>query len=249
MFTESCFEVVEAPVPEPGDGEALVQVEYLSLDPAMRGWVRDEPSYLPPVQIGEVMRSGGAGHVIASEEPGAPGRRRGDGHARVAGARGDRRFDPARMANALPDGVELRRFASLFGSTGVTAYFGVLDVGAAQAGRDVVVSGAAGGVGSIAGQIAKILGLPRGRVSRARREVQLGRRRARLRRVHRLQGRRRRRRRCRRVPERHRRVLRQCRRRHPRRRAREHERLRTARRVRDDLAATTTPSSLPGRST
>ena len=57
MFTESCFEVVEEAVPEPGDGEAIVKVEYFSLDPAMRGWVRDERSYLPPVAIGDVMRA------------------------------------------------------------------------------------------------------------------------------------------------------------------------------------------------
>ena len=61
MFTDRRFEVVEEPVPEPGDGEAVVKIEYFSLDPAMRGWARDEPSYLPPVRIGDVMRSGAAG--------------------------------------------------------------------------------------------------------------------------------------------------------------------------------------------
>ena len=66
MFTESCFEVVEAPIPEPAEGEAVVKVEYVSLDPAMRGWARDEPSYLPPIPLGDVMRSGGAGHIVAS---------------------------------------------------------------------------------------------------------------------------------------------------------------------------------------
>src|SRR5580704_2942542 len=72
MFTDACFAVVEEPMPEPGDGEAVVRLEYFSLDPAMRGWVRDERSYLPPVQIGEVMRSGGAGSVVASRHPSFP---------------------------------------------------------------------------------------------------------------------------------------------------------------------------------
>ena len=157
MVTESCFEVVDAEVPEPADGEAVVQVEYLSLDPAMRGWLRDEPSYLPPVQIGEVMRSGGAGHVIASKNAALPvgtavmGLLGWQEHALVGGSTGA-------MVNALPDGVDLVDSLSLFGTTGVTAYFGVLDVGQPKAGETMVVSGAAGAVGSIAGQIGKIVG-------------------------------------------------------------------------------------------
>ena len=157
MFTESCFEVVDEAIPEPGDGEAVVQVEYLSLDPAMRGWVRDEPSYLPPVQIGEVMRSGAAGHVVASRNPAFPvgtavmGMLGWQEHAVIGGNTGA-------MVNALPEGVDLVDSLSLFGSTGVTAYFGVLDVGQTKAGETFVVSGAAGGVGSIAGQIGKIVG-------------------------------------------------------------------------------------------
>lgn len=157
MFTESCFEVVEAPVPEPAEGEAVVKVEYLSLDPAMRGWVKDEPSYLPPVQLGEVMRSGGAGHIVASKNAALPvgaavmGMLGWQEHALIGGATGA-------MVNPLPDGVDLVDSLSLFGSTGVTAYFGVLDVGAAKTGETMVVSGAAGGVGSIAGQIGKIVG-------------------------------------------------------------------------------------------
>jgi NADPH-dependent curcumin reductase len=157
MFTEDCFEVVEAPVPEPGDGEAVVKIEYFSLDPAMRGWVRDERSYLPPVPIGDVMRSGAAGRVIASNNPSFPvgsgvmGLLGWQEYAVIGGASGA-------MANSLPDGVELLDSLSLFGSTGVTAYFGVTDVGQAVAGETFVVSGAAGGVGSIAGQVANIIG-------------------------------------------------------------------------------------------
>jgi len=157
MFSDACFAVVEEPIPEPGDGEAVVRLEYLSLDPAMRGWVRDERSYLPPVQLGEVMRSGGAGRVVASRHPlfpvgaGVMGMLGWQEYAVIGGSSGVR-------ANPVPDGVDLIDSLSLFGSTGVTAYFGVLDVGQPKAGETFVVSGAAGGVGSIAGQIAKIVG-------------------------------------------------------------------------------------------
>ena len=157
MFTDSCFEVVEEPVPVPGDGEAVVKVEYFSLDPTMRGWARDEPSYLPPVQIGEVMRGGAAGRVVASNNPAYPvgasvmGLLGWQEYAVVGGPSGG-------LANVLPDGIELLDALSIYGSTGVTAYFGVTDIGQAQAGETLVVSGAAGGVGSIAGQIGKILG-------------------------------------------------------------------------------------------
>jgi hypothetical protein len=157
MFTDACFQVVEEAVPEPGAGEAVVELEYFSLDPAMRGWVRDERSYLPPVQIGEVMRSAGAGRVVASNNPALPlgsgvmGMLGWQEYAVIGGATGV-------LANPLPEGVELVDSLSLFGSTGVTAYFGVLDIGQPKAGETFVVSGAAGGVGSIAGQVAKIVG-------------------------------------------------------------------------------------------
>ena len=157
MFTESCFEVVEAAVPEPDEGEAVVRVEYLSLDPTMRGWARDEPSYLPPVQLGEVMRGGAAGRVVASNNPAYPV------GASVMGLLGWQEYavvggNTGMLANVLPDGVELLDALSLYGSTGVTAYFGVIDIGQAKEGETLVVSGAAGGVGSIAGQIGKIIG-------------------------------------------------------------------------------------------
>jgi NADPH-dependent curcumin reductase CurA len=157
MFTEDCFEVVEDVIPEPGGGEAVVQVEYFSLDPTMRGWARDEPSYLPPVQLGEVMRGGAAGRVIASNNPVYPvgaavmGLLGWQEYAVVGGTSGG-------LANVLPEGVDLVDALSLYGSTGITAYFGVTDVGQAQAGETLVVSGAAGGVGTIAGQIGKIIG-------------------------------------------------------------------------------------------
>ena len=157
MFTDSCFEVIEARVPEPGDGEAVVKIEYFSLDPAMRGWVRDERSYLPPVQLGDVMRSGAAGHVVASNNPELPvgaavmGMLGWQEHALIGGNTGA-------MANVLPEGIDLLDSLSIFGSTGITAYFGLLDIGQPKEGDTIVVSGAAGGVGSIAGQIGKIVG-------------------------------------------------------------------------------------------
>src|SRR5436190_2614455 len=157
MFTDSCFEVVEAAVPEPGDGEAVVKIEYLSLDPTQRGWARDEPSYLPPVQLGEVMRGAAIGRVVASKNDAFPvggavtGLLGWQEYALVGGTTGA-------LANPLPDGIELLDAISLYGSTGITAYFGLFDIGEAKAGETLVVSGAAGGVGSIAGQIGKIIG-------------------------------------------------------------------------------------------
>jgi NADPH-dependent curcumin reductase CurA len=157
MITEDLFEVVEAPAPEPGDGEAIVKVEYVSLDPTMRGWMTDEPSYLPPVGIGEVMRSAGAGTVVESKSAEFPVGTKVMGlvgwqdYAIVGGPNGA-------FVRTLDSGMDLVDALSVYGTTGLTAYFGIVDIGQPQPGETFVVSGAAGGVGSIAGQIAKILG-------------------------------------------------------------------------------------------
>ena len=142
-------------VPEARDGELLVKLLYLSLDPAMRGWMNEGKSYIHPVQIGEVMRAGGAGQVVASRHPGF---KAGDF---VVGAFGVQEY-------AISDGKGVQkvdiRFAALpvylgaLGMPGMTAYFGLLDIGKPKPGETVVVSGAAGAVGSVAGQIAKIKG-------------------------------------------------------------------------------------------
>jgi NADPH-dependent curcumin reductase CurA len=142
-------------VPEPGEGELAVKVSHLSLDPAMRGWMNEGKSYIRPVAIGEVMRAGGAGKVIASRHPGF---RVGDD---VAGSFGVQEY-------AISDGKGVRkvdtRFAPLtaylgvLGMPGLTAYFGLLDIGMPKPGDTVVVSAAAGAVGSVVGQIAKIKG-------------------------------------------------------------------------------------------
>jgi hypothetical protein len=140
---------------EPAEGEFVVKVSHISLDPAMRGWMNEGKSYIRPVAIGEVMRAGGAGKVIASKHPGF---QVGD---EVAGTFGVQQY-------AVSDGKGVRkvdtRFAPLstylgaLGMPGMTAYFGLLDIGKPKPGETVVVSGAAGAVGSIVGQIAKIKG-------------------------------------------------------------------------------------------
>jgi NADPH-dependent curcumin reductase CurA len=157
MVKESDFRWNEAPIPEPADGEVLVRVRYVSFDPAMRGWMEDRPSYLPPVAIGEPMRAGAIGEVVTSRAPGfAPGEL-------VQGTFGWQDYALARPAGPIPltkipAGVPPTWPLGVLGITGLTAYFGMLDLGKPQAGETVVVSGAAGATGSIAGQLAKIAG-------------------------------------------------------------------------------------------
>jgi NADPH-dependent curcumin reductase len=154
----SDWNYVEEPVRDPGPGEVLVKTLYLSLDPAMRGWMNEGRSYVPPVGIGEVMRAGGAGEVIAS---GNPAFAVGD---HVTGMLGAQEYalvkaDAARgLIKVDPKLVPLPVYVGALGVTGLTAYFGLLDVGQAKAGDTVVVSGAAGATGMVAGQIAKIKG-------------------------------------------------------------------------------------------
>lgn len=151
----SDFELVEEPVREPGDGEILVRTEYISLDPAMRGWMNEGKSYVPPVGIGDVMRAYAAGEVIASRNAAF------DVGEKVTGVFGVQQY-------ALSNGKGVYRadtsfaplpvYLSALGMTGMTAYFGLLDVGAAKVGDTVVISGAAGAVGAVVGQVAKIKG-------------------------------------------------------------------------------------------
>ena len=152
---QSDWKFTEEAVREPAEGELLVEVSHISLDPAMRGWMNEGKSYIRPVAIDEVMRAGAAGKVIASRHPDF---KAGDF---VAGSFGVQRY-------AISDGKGVRkvdtRFAPLatylgaLGMPGMTAYFGLLDIGKPKAGETVVVSGAAGAVGSIVGQIAKLKG-------------------------------------------------------------------------------------------
>jgi NADPH-dependent curcumin reductase len=153
--TPDTWAFTEEPVGDPQDGEIAVEVLYASLDPAMRTWLNEGESYVPPVGIGEVMRAIGVGRVIAS---GDPGFEEGDhvtglfGIQRysVLGSRGVQKVDPSL--------APLTTYLNALGMPGMTAYFGLLEIGQPQAGQTVAVSAAAGAVGSLAGQIAKVKG-------------------------------------------------------------------------------------------
>ncbi|MBW9213888.1 NADP-dependent oxidoreductase [Mumia sp. zg.B53] len=152
---ENTWETVTTEVPAPGPGEIVVRVDHVSLDPAMRGWLNDVRSYIPPVGLGEVMRAGATGTVVASKHPDFE-----VGDA-VMGMFGVTEY-------ALSDGrgvttIDLSvagapTWLGALGLPGMTAYFGLTDVGRLQPGETVLVSGAAGAVGSVAGQIAKAMG-------------------------------------------------------------------------------------------
>src|SRR5512144_3088576 len=148
------FQLVEERIPEISEGQALVRVEWISLDPTQRGWTRETPTYLPPVGIGEVMRAGGLGRVVASRHPGYP-----EGQL-VQGLVGWQEWAvacdavPMRIVAEIP-GVSPTAHLGVLGMTGLTAWVGMTDIGRPQPGETVVVSAAAGAVGSVAGQIAK----------------------------------------------------------------------------------------------
>lgn len=152
---DSSWQLTEEPVGSPGEGEVLVQTLCLSLDPAMRGWMNDVRSYIPPVGIGEVMRAAGVGRVIASGDP-----RFSEGDY-VSGVPGVQEYAVLPAEGLLPVDLDVAspaRWLGALGMTGMTAYFGLLDVGAPKEGETVVVSGAAGATGSLVGQIAKLKG-------------------------------------------------------------------------------------------
>ncbi len=142
-------------VADPGDGEIVVRVRYISLDPAMRGWMNAGRSYVPPVAVGEVMRAIAEGQVIQSRHPGF---RNGD---HVVGAFGVQEYaisDGAGVTRVSPEVAPLTKYLSVLGMPGMTAYFGLLDIGRPAPGETVVVSAAAGAVGQVVGQIARIKG-------------------------------------------------------------------------------------------
>ncbi|GAB3013689.1 NADP-dependent oxidoreductase [Mycobacterium bourgelatii] len=152
---DSDWQIVDEPVRRLTDGEILVQVEYLSVDPAMRTWMNAGRSYVPPVEIGEVMRAGGIGRVIDSRHGGFAV---GD---EVYGTFGVQRYAISDGGDVTPVDTSLAPapvHLGALGISGLTAYFGLLDIGRPQPGQTVVISGAAGSVGSIAGQIARIKG-------------------------------------------------------------------------------------------
>jgi NADPH-dependent curcumin reductase CurA len=155
MVSRDDFSVTDEPVPEPGAGEFRVRVDYVSLDPAMRGWISAGKSYVPPVEIGAVMRGFGVGYVDRSNHPDY---RPGDA---VAGLLGIQRYAVSkgeRCNKVDPSKAPLERWIGGLGMPGQTAYFGLLEVGRPKPGETVVVSAASGAVGSLVGQIAKIVG-------------------------------------------------------------------------------------------
>jgi NADPH-dependent curcumin reductase len=151
------FELLSSPVPEPGDGEVLLRTLWLSFDPAQRGWLNDVRSYVPPVALGEPMRAYGIGEVLTSN---ADGVQAGD---LVHTSLGWQEFAVVNPADTLFEPVpatvtEPEMMLGLLGMTGLTAYFGMIDVGRPVEGDAVLVTAAAGATGSIAGQIARIKG-------------------------------------------------------------------------------------------
>lgn len=156
MPKDSDFSIETSEIPPLSTGDVLVKIHYISLDPAMRGWMNVGKSYIPPVELGAVMRAGGVGEVVASEnEKYAVG-------DFVTGTLGVQQYLLAPEGKGLTkvDATKapLSTYLSTLGMTGLTAYFGLLDVGQPKEGEVVVVSGAAGAVGMIVGQIAKLKG-------------------------------------------------------------------------------------------
>lgn len=152
---ETDWQLKESDMAELANNQVLVQVEYLSLDPAMRGWMNEGKSYIEPVKLGEVMRAGGVGKVIESNSSDfSPGDyvhgMLGVQQYAVIAANGLHKVDPAL--------APLPRYLGVLGMPGMTAYFGLLNTGLPQSGETVVVSAAAGAVGTVVGQIAKIKG-------------------------------------------------------------------------------------------
>ena len=154
--TEACFRLEPAPRPEPGPGELLIRVCYLSVDPAMRGWISEAPNYREPVALGATMAGFTVGEVVTSKHPGygpgdvVLGRQGWCEWALSDGSDIHRKVDPA-------DG-EVSTALHLLGLTGLTGYLGLTKIGQPKAGETVVVSTAAGAVGSMVGQVAKLKG-------------------------------------------------------------------------------------------
>ena len=151
----SDWKLTEEPMPTPGPGELVAAVSHISVDPAMRGWMNAGASYIDPVEIGAVMRAAAVGRVLASEHPGFEV---GDD---VYGTFGVQEFalsDGRGVMKIDPSLAPAPAYLGTLGLSGLTAYFGLLDVGRLKEGDTVVVSGAGGAVGNVAGQIAKIKG-------------------------------------------------------------------------------------------
>jgi NADPH-dependent curcumin reductase CurA len=153
--TAADWAIVGEPIPAAGSGEFVVEIDYLSIDPAMRTWMNAGRSYVPPVEIGEVMRAFAVGHVVESRHPEFAV---GD---RVSGLFGVQNYAVSNGAGVNKIDTALApatAYLGTLGISGLTAYFGLLDIGRPEPGQTVLVSGAAGSVGHVVGQIAKIHG-------------------------------------------------------------------------------------------
>lgn len=149
------FDIRDEPLPEPAEGQFRVKTEYVSLDPAMRGWMNEGRSYVPPVGLGEVMRAFAAGRVDASRHPQF---KEGDAVVGLFGVQSHAISDGKGVTRADVSLAPLPTWLGGLGMPGLTAYFGLIEVGQPKEGETVVVSAAAGAVGQIVGQIAKLKG-------------------------------------------------------------------------------------------
>jgi len=155
-ITPDLFEVVQLETPELADGQILIKQTHMSLDPAMKGWMMpDRDSYIPPVELGDIMRSSGVGEIVESKNDRFPV------GARVQGMTGWAEYvvSDGQGMNLLPESVPTEAVLCVLALPGLTAYQGLINVGKPKAGETIVVSGAAGSVGSMVGQIAKAEGL------------------------------------------------------------------------------------------
>jgi NADPH-dependent curcumin reductase len=156
MVDESTIRLDTASAPEPGPGEALARVRWLSIDPTIRTWMDDRPGYLPPIGVGEVVRGAGIAEVVETKSE------RYTVGDRVFGMTGWQDYTLVGGGEGpmqvVPDGIESGAALNIFGINGMTAWFGLLEVGALRDGDTVVVSGAAGATGSLVGQIARLKG-------------------------------------------------------------------------------------------
>ncbi len=149
------FSFADEVLPPVAEGQILLKVRYLSLDPAMRGWMNEGKSYIAPVGLGEVMRAGGIGKVVESRHPKFAV---GDVVSGLIGVQTHCLSDGKGFSKVDPALAPLTTYLNVLGMPGMTAYWGLLDVGQPKPGETVVVSGAAGAVGATAGQVAKIKG-------------------------------------------------------------------------------------------
>ena len=155
LAKRSDFSYEEVPVAQPNDGELLVKIQYISLDPAMRGWMNAGKSYIPPVEIGAIMRAGTVGEVVASRHPQF---QVGDFVSGTLGVQSYAISNGKGLVKIDANFAPLPKYLNALGMPGITAYFGLLEVGLPKAGETVVVSAASGAVGQVVGQIAKIKG-------------------------------------------------------------------------------------------